>query len=87
MTERTRLSSKGQIIIPKSFRLATGLKAGDEFLVQELGGAILLSPLKPFEISKIENVFGCLPYHGPAITLEEMEAGIAEGARNAHDRP
>lgn len=87
MTERTRLSSKGQIIIPKSFRLSKGLKAGDEFLVQEFGGAILLSPLKPFETTKIESVFGCLPYHGPALSLEEMEAGISEGARTFNDRP
>lgn len=83
MTERTRLSSKGQIIIPKSFRLSKGLKPGDEFLVQELGEGILLSPLTPFKRSDAEDVFGCLSYHGPALSLEEMAAGIVEGAQYA----
>lgn len=35
---------------------------------------------------KSTHVFGCLPYEGPALTLEQMEAGIAEGARRSSDR-
>ncbi len=31
--------------------------------------------------TRLENLIGCTGYRGPARTLEEMEAGIAEGAR------
>lgn len=86
MTEATRLSSKGQIIIPKAFRLLKGLKPGDEFQVSELGDSILLTPLRTFRESKLDDVFGCLSYDGPALSVEEMEAGIAEGARRIVDR-
>lgn len=85
MIERTRLSSKGQIIIPKSFRLLAGLKPGDEFQVSEFGGSILLTPLRTFSESRLDDVFGCLPHKGPALSLEDMEAGIAEGARRVVD--
>lgn len=86
MIEETRLSSKGQIIIPKAFRLLKGLKPGDEFQVSELGDSILLTPLRTFKESSLDDVFGCLTYDGPALSLEDMEAGIAEGARRVDDR-
>jgi len=79
--ETTRLSSKGQISIPKSVREAHNWEPGTEFVIEEVGNAILLRPAKPFPLSKLEDVAGCLAYQGPAKTLEEMEAAILEEAR------
>ena len=31
--------------------------------------------------TRLEDLIGCTGYHGPAKTLEEMEASIARGAR------
>lgn len=79
--EHTRLSSKGQIIIPKSIRKSKGLNPGDEFVVQDLGHAILLVPTRSFPRTTTEEVFGSLGYEGPALSLEEMDDAIARGAR------
>jgi len=38
------------------------------------------APLIP---TSSEDILGCMSYRGPAKTLEEMEAGIAEGARES----
>ena len=78
--EKTRMSTKGQVIVPKSVRDARGLKSGEEFFVLDTSQGILLKPVRLFPSSRLEDVFGCLPYAGKALTLEEMEAGIARGA-------
>ena len=47
--ETTRLSSKGQVIIPKAVRSAHRWEAGLDFLVIDTGDGILLKPKAPFE--------------------------------------
>jgi antitoxin PrlF len=41
----TRLSSKGQIVIPKALRQALGLRAGTRFRVSMRSGRIVLEPV------------------------------------------
>ena len=79
--QTTRLSSKGQIIIPLAIRNTHHWKAGLEFAVQEMNDALLLTPIKPFPETKIKEVMGCVKYKGPVKTLKDMEKGIARGAR------
>lgn len=83
--ETTRLSSKGQIIIPKWLRDAYRWKAGLEFVVIDTGEGVLLKPSRPFEPSMLEDVAGSLPYVGEALTVEEMEDGLRRGIREAWD--
>ena len=40
-----RLSSKGQVVIPKAMRRALGLEAGARFRIQFKDGKIILEPL------------------------------------------
>lgn len=80
--ETTRLSSKGQVIIPQSIRLAHKWPPGIEFEVIDTDQGILLSPINSFKTSSIENVIGCTGYKGGKKTLKEMEKGIAKGAKN-----
>jgi AbrB family looped-hinge helix DNA binding protein len=44
MKERIRLSSKGQVVIPKSIRDALGLEPGDELEAEVSGGVLTLHP-------------------------------------------
>lgn len=84
--ETTKLSSKGQVILPKSIRAAHQWEPGVEFVVEDTAEGVLLRPLKPFEPTRIEDVIGCTGYPGPARTFEEMNAAIAAGVKAAHER-
>ena len=84
--ETTTLSTKGQVILPKSVRTAHDWQPGTEFAVEEVEGGVLLRPLKVFRQTKLKEVFGCLQPSGPAKTPAEMEQGIAAGVRERHGR-
>lgn len=79
--QTTRLSSKGQIIIPQSIREAHHWHAGIEFTVTETDQGVLLSPIKPFKKTTIQTVLGCTGYKGRKKSLKDMQAGIAKGAK------
>ena len=79
--EKTRLSSKGQVIIPKSIRDARGWKEGEELLVEETKDGVMLRPAQPFPRTTLQEVVGCMKYEGPRRSLEEMDAAVARGAR------
>ncbi len=86
--ERTKLSSKGQVVLPKAIRDARRWRAGMEFIVVLDGDAVVLRPAKPFKPSSLDEVIGCLRYQGKAKTLEEMDAAITAEvkARRARGR-
>ena len=44
---QTRVSTKGQIVLPKRIRQKLGLRAGDELDAGIEGGAIVLTPRHP----------------------------------------
>ena len=79
--EKTRLSNKGQVVIPKAVRALHGWKAGLEFVIESVGDYIKLKPIKPYKETKIEEVMGCVGYEGPGKSLQDMEAAIAKGAK------
>ncbi|HQR53032.1 MAG TPA: AbrB/MazE/SpoVT family DNA-binding domain-containing protein [Burkholderiales bacterium] len=75
--ETTKLSSKGQIILPKAVREAHRWQPGTEFIVEDTGDGILLRPARSVEPTRLEDVAGRLRVDGPVRTVEEMEAAIA----------
>jgi len=77
----TKLSSKGQIIIPKPLRTSHHWEAGQEFVVEDFGDGILLKPKTPFEETNIKDVASCLKFKGKVKSLEDMEAAISKGIR------
>ena len=81
--EKTRLSDKGQIVIPKAVRALYGWKPGLEFIVEDAGDGIKLKPLKPYRDTTIEEVIGCVGYKGPRKSLQDMDAAIAQGAKES----
>jgi AbrB family looped-hinge helix DNA binding protein len=78
---KTRLSSKGQVIIPKEVRDRQGWQPGVELEVENRGDLVVLRRPKPFPPTTIEEVYGCLKYDGPPATIKEMDAAVAEGVR------
>ena len=82
--ETTKLSSKGQIVIPKGLRDAYRWEAGLEFVVIDTGEGILLKPSRPFEPTSIDEVAGSL-VTGKSRTIEEMEVDLQRGIREAWD--
>ena len=84
--ETTRLSSKGQVILPKAVRNARNWEAGTQFAVEVVADGVLLRPLRPFAPADFDEVFGCLKYKGRAKTLGQMEKAIAKGVRERHGR-
>ncbi len=79
IVQSTKLSSKGQVIIPKTFRSAYHWEVGQELIVIDTGDGLLLKSTTPFTKSNINEVAGCLKYTGTAKTLEEMEKAVAQG--------
>jgi AbrB family looped-hinge helix DNA binding protein len=83
--DTTKLSSKGQIIIPKWLRDAYQWETGMEFVVIDTGAGVLLKPNRPLEPSELKDVAGSLSYHGQALTVEEMEDGLRRGVLEEWD--
>ena len=84
--EITRLSTKGQIILPKSIRDSRAWAPGTEFTVEETGDGILLRPAGRFPATDLGDVAGCLRYKGKAKTPAQMRAAIGREVMRRHDR-
>jgi AbrB family looped-hinge helix DNA binding protein len=84
--EKTRLSTKGQVVLPQSIRESRAWVAGTEFAVEEIADGIVLRPLKPFAKTRHEDVAGCLKYAGKAKTIREMDAAVAAGMKRRYGR-
>lgn len=84
--ETTRLSSKGQVIIPKALRDAHHWEAGQELVATDVGDGILLKPKKPFGRTTLGDVAGCLKYRGKPKSLDDLEDAIRQGvAKQGYD--
>jgi AbrB family looped-hinge helix DNA binding protein len=78
--QTTKLSSKGQVIIPKTLRTRYNLNEGQILTVIDTGDGILLKPSQPFKETELDQVAGMLKYSGKPVSLSEMEAAIKKGA-------
>jgi AbrB family looped-hinge helix DNA binding protein len=83
--ETTRLSTKGQVILPKSVRDSRAWLPGTRFAVEETPEGVLLRPLRRFRETRLEDVVGCLKYVGKPKTVAEMKQGIALHIKKRHD--
>ena len=84
--ETTRLSTKGQIILPKRIRTLHSWGPGTEFTLEETGGGILLRPAMYFPETKLDAVAGCLRTKRKAVTLEQMDSAVSETVKERYDR-
>lgn len=84
--KRTQLSTKGQVILPKSVRDAKQCRPGTEFTAEVTKEGVLLRPVKPFPPTRIEDVAGMLKYTGKPKTIEEMDEAVSEEVRRQYER-
>lgn len=78
---RTRLSTRGQLVIPKSIRDRHGWAAGAQLSVEDAGDHVILRVAEGGAGQALpESLLGCAGYHGPRRSLRDMEAAIAKGA-------
>ena len=82
----TTVSTKGQVILPKSIRQQREWGAGTRLLVEDTPEGVLLKPAPAFAETRPQDVFGSLPYRGKPKTLDEMAAAVLVEARRRHAR-
>ena len=70
--DTTKLSSKGQVVLPKSVRDEHGWGEGTEFIVETTPQGVLLRPKKTFPATRIDGV--------------DFEAGIRREIRAKQSR-
>jgi AbrB family looped-hinge helix DNA binding protein len=80
-TASTRLSAKGQVVIPKPIRDATGWHTGVELVVELTEAGVVLRPRALTRARAAEELLGCTGYRGPRRSLAEMDAAVAREAK------
>ena len=86
--EMTKLSTKGQIVLPLRIRNSRAWSTGTEFTVEEMGDGILLRPVSASAALQPRHGGRLPPYKGKPKTLAQMRAAIATHveARHKHGR-
>ncbi len=79
----SRLSTKGQLIIPKEIRQRHGWRSGTELEIEDRGECVVVRLADAAPETTLDELFGCTGYQGPRRSLEDMEAAIAKGARES----
>ncbi len=80
---KTRISSKGQVVIPKSVRNHYQWKPGTVLQIEETPNGVVLSPVASPTVDQ-EAVFGCLKGKVvKPVTLDEMDLAVEELARRS----
>ncbi|HEX7671047.1 MAG TPA: AbrB/MazE/SpoVT family DNA-binding domain-containing protein [Polyangiaceae bacterium] len=77
----TRLSAKGQVVIPKSVRDASGWRPGLELVVEVTEGGVVLRPRALTRARDAEDLLGCTGYTGRRRSLAEMRAAVVREAK------
>lgn len=84
----TRLSSKGQITIPKPLRDAHDWQVGTRLEVIDTVDGVLLKPVVARQATALSEglaaICNRLAYKGPVISLEDMNAAVLQEAKNRH---
>jgi AbrB family looped-hinge helix DNA binding protein len=88
--ETTKLSTRGQVVIPLAIREKLGLEAGAEFTVQKQGDGILLKPRvkrKKLSYAELNARIEAMPkYTGKPISVEEMDEAVTRMIREEWSR-
>jgi AbrB family looped-hinge helix DNA binding protein len=84
-TFKTKLSTKGQVVLPKEIRRRRNWEPGAELVIEETTDGVLLKRAPLFAPTRVEDVYGCL--HRPGmkpVSLEEMDAAVAAEVKRRH---
>jgi AbrB family looped-hinge helix DNA binding protein len=80
MPSQTKLSVKGQVVIPKDVRDALNLKPGETLNVLRVGNQVVMEAASPVrkKISYAEFRKRVPKYEGPSVSIEDMNSKIGE---------
>lgn len=85
MNARAKISSKGQLVLPKVIRDSHGLGPGSEVDIESAGDTIILRPhvRKPLvrRTYSLDEVAGMLKYDGPPVSIRDMDRAVEEEFR------
>ena len=77
---KTRVSTKGQVILPKAIRDRRGWTAGAELIVEDKPEGVLLRAASKAGTTRFEDVAGSLgPVHR-VVSVEEMHQALLDEA-------
>ena len=83
----TRLSTKGQVILPAELRKKRGWQPGQVLEVRETQEGLLLTAAPAFPRAAAGAAFGLLRRaDGPVLLIEDMDRAVADEARARHAR-
>jgi AbrB family looped-hinge helix DNA binding protein len=83
----SRISSKGQVVIPKEVREAKHWQEGQEILFINTPQGVLLRPKSPFPPRTLEEVKARRkPYNGPWIPEEQWEELLTQAMREEWEK-
>lgn len=68
------ITIEGQITLPKAIRDSLAVKVGDKVRYVILDEGVVIMPVR-----STSRLFRSLKYHGPPVSLENMEHAITEG--------
>ena len=77
----TVISTKGQVILPKAIRDQRQWPTGTRLTVENTPDGVLLRASRAFAETSVDAVFGSMAYAGPPLSVEDMNAVIAQEAR------
>lgn len=79
----TKLSSKGQVVIPEEVRSDLGLKEGDQFIVIGEGDAVILKAIAPPKLEEFDGLLAEARRHARKLGVRraDLKAAVAKVRR------
>ncbi len=69
----TKMSSKGQVVIPEEIRDKLGLKPGTQFVVIGDGDVVILKALSPPSLSEFDSLIGEARRQAQAVAMKPSD--------------
>ena len=80
----TRMSSRGQVVIPEEVRRRLGLKAGSQFVVVAADDAVVLKPVSEPDMSQFDSLLAEARKQARRAGMGKAE--IVDAIREVRDR-
>ncbi|MFC0201939.1 AbrB/MazE/SpoVT family DNA-binding domain-containing protein [Paracoccus rhizosphaerae] len=82
----TIISTKGQVILPKSIRQSKHWATGTRLIVEDTPEGVVLRKAPAFTPTTADDVFSILRWTAGAKSIEEMDAAVLQEAARRDDR-
>jgi AbrB family looped-hinge helix DNA binding protein len=83
---KTRVSTKGQVVLPKAIRDKRGFGPGAELIVEDRPEGVLLRPSPKPGATRYEDVRGSLGPVDRTVSIEEMHQALLDEAARRYRR-